>query len=271
LALEANIEGHATAALNSYDPPTKAELDSAESDIRGADSDTLKTISDQLDTAQADLDNPSQYKADVSGLATDAHVLAIPTNPLLTNDSRLNNLDASVSSRSTLTAQQVWEYVTRTLTSGSGLTAQQVWEYATRELTGKTGFALTSAYDPAKTCFQASSWVAPDNTNIGNIWTETQTHPTLSEIEATTVLAKDSTVAKQADLLRGLGLMMENHVEDDIVRNASNLKTSSKFYLYNSKANALTHDKVTGIIAIYTISVTYDGSGYVTLFKVVKD
>ncbi len=38
---------------------------------------------------------------------------------------------------STLTAQQVWEYVTRTLTSAGagGATAQEVWEYATRTLT----------------------------------------------------------------------------------------------------------------------------------------
>lgn len=56
--------------------------------------------------------------ADLVGLATSANVTAaqsaiiaevdaIPTNPLLTTDSRLNNLDAAVSSRSTLTAPQV--------------------------------------------------------------------------------------------------------------------------------------------------------------------
>jgi len=46
------------------------------------------------------------------------------------------NLDAAVSTRSTLTAAQVWEYVTRTLTtSAGGATAQEVWEYATRTLT----------------------------------------------------------------------------------------------------------------------------------------
>ena len=39
-----------TAALNAYDPPTKAELDTAESNIRGSDSDDLKTLSDQIDS-----------------------------------------------------------------------------------------------------------------------------------------------------------------------------------------------------------------------------
>ncbi len=38
-----------TAVLAAYDGPTKAELDIAESNIRGVDSDTLKTISDQID------------------------------------------------------------------------------------------------------------------------------------------------------------------------------------------------------------------------------
>jgi len=47
--------------------------------------DTATTIPATITTAQADLDNPAQYKADVS------------------------NLDAAVSSRSTLTAANVWE------------------------------------------------------------------------------------------------------------------------------------------------------------------
>lgn len=40
----------------------------------------------------------------------------------------------------------------------------------------------------------ASGYTAPDNAGISNIWTETQTHPTLAEIEATTVLAKEATL-----------------------------------------------------------------------------
>jgi hypothetical protein len=38
---------------------------------------------------------------------------------------------------------------------GSTLTAEDVWTYATRALTDKVGFALTSAYDAAKTAAQA--------------------------------------------------------------------------------------------------------------------
>lgn len=45
----ASINAECDTALADYDAPTKAELDTAESNIRGADSDTLKTLSDQID------------------------------------------------------------------------------------------------------------------------------------------------------------------------------------------------------------------------------
>lgn len=70
---------------------------------------------------------------------------------------------------------------------------------------------------------------------------------------------------------RMLGLMMENHVEDDIVRDINGNKTSSKFYLYDSKANALAHDKATGLIATYSVAITYTVDEDVELFSVVKD
>lgn len=52
VAKEANIETHVTNSLNSYDPPTKTELDTIESNIRGTDLDTLKTLSDQIDNVE---------------------------------------------------------------------------------------------------------------------------------------------------------------------------------------------------------------------------
>jgi len=51
--------------------------------------------------------NNDNYLPDIEGstvLAKEATVSAIPTNPLLTNDTRLDNLDATISSRATTTA-----------------------------------------------------------------------------------------------------------------------------------------------------------------------
>jgi hypothetical protein len=47
----AEVNAEVDTALADYDAPTKTELDTAESNIRGADNDTLKTISDQVDGA----------------------------------------------------------------------------------------------------------------------------------------------------------------------------------------------------------------------------
>lgn len=50
-------------------------------------------------------------------------------------------IDAAISTRSTLTAQNVWEYATRTLSDYSG-----VWSVATRALTDKANFSLAQAF-----------------------------------------------------------------------------------------------------------------------------
>jgi len=115
---KADVKAEVDAALEEYDPPTKAELDTAESNIRGSDSDTLKTISDQIDNlndpsasaiADAVWDEaiadhttsttfggknqkgvPSEtlddYKADVSDLAVEANVETHVTNSLNSYD-----------------------------------------------------------------------------------------------------------------------------------------------------------------------------------------
>ena len=55
-----------------------------------------------------------------------AQLMAIPLGTALTSDSRFNNLDAAISTRSTLTASNVWANVTRELTSANeGLTLAQ--------------------------------------------------------------------------------------------------------------------------------------------------
>lgn len=82
-------------------------------------------------------------------------------------------------------------------------------------------------------------------------------------------MALNSTVAKEATLTRALGLVLENHVEDDIVRDANGLKIASNIYCYDSSAHATAHDKVTGLTAVYATTVTY-ASGHMTRFKVVR-
>ena len=59
LAIEANVEGHVTTALNAYDPPTKAEMDTAHSTTDGLINtvdgvvDAIKAVTDLLPDAGA--------------------------------------------------------------------------------------------------------------------------------------------------------------------------------------------------------------------------
>jgi hypothetical protein len=69
---------------------------------------TLQSGIDIIRTDIAEVDNRTiQIKVDTDRIPTDpakeSSVHAIPTNPLLTTDARLNNLDARISTRSTLT------------------------------------------------------------------------------------------------------------------------------------------------------------------------
>lgn len=62
----------------------------------------------------------------------------------------VDNLNATVGSRSTLTAADVWGYASRALTDKANFTLAtgeyaNIWGYATRSLTDKTGFSLSAA------------------------------------------------------------------------------------------------------------------------------
>jgi len=83
--------------------------------------------------------------------------------------------------------------------------------------------------------------------------------PTLSQIEASTVLAK------QAELLRALGLVQENQYIDQVVYTGTHV-TSMRLRIYNSAINVGTG---TGVVATYTITANYVGDE-LDYYKVVK-
>jgi hypothetical protein len=68
----------------------------------------------------------------------------VVAHPTTLTPTKSGYLDAAITSRSTLTAQQVWEYATRTLSS-FGTLAADVWTNATRSLTDKAGFTISGS------------------------------------------------------------------------------------------------------------------------------
>lgn len=93
--------------------------------------------------------------------------------------------------------------------------------------------------------------------------------PTVDEIwsNATRTLTSFGTLT--ADLARVLGLVMENLVEEVISRDSNGNKLTSTIYIYDSAANATTHDKATGLVASYDITASYT-SNLMDIFKSIK-
>ena len=96
LALEANVAGHVTTSLNSYDPPTRAELTS---DIAGLNDITAASVwavgARTLTTAT------SEFMADVSGLFTSANGAIL--------DASVDGLEDTSAPSAATVADAVWD------------------------------------------------------------------------------------------------------------------------------------------------------------------
>lgn len=113
------------------------------------------------------------------------------------------------------------------------------------------------------------TYTAPDNTSIGDIKTEVLTHPNLTEIEASTVLAKEATLTTINTLVtRALGLSQENYRIKDPVYNTNNDLLSSTIEIF---ANASDCEADTSPTASYSVVATYDTSNRLLTYKVVKN
>jgi len=75
----------------------------------------------------------------ISSRASQESVSAIPTNPLLDNDSRLDNLDATISSRLASNDSRL-DNLDATISSRSSHTPADVWSYSNRELTNPDNY-----------------------------------------------------------------------------------------------------------------------------------
>lgn len=71
------------------------------------------------------------------------------------------------------------------------------------------------------------------------------------------------------DMQRVLGMVLHNHVEDDVERDSRGNKLSSIIYFYNSAANATTHDKSTGLIGKYNVAVDTENDS-MSLLKIIQ-
>lgn len=109
---------------------------------------------------------------------------------------------------------------------------------------------LTGAGGSSPTVEQIRQEMDDNSVDLNTIVTNTSGLPTLAEIEASTVLAK------QEDLLRAIGLMQENHFMDNTVYDGANNLTSARIRLYGVAGSVGTDNDV---IATYTVTAVYTG------------
>lgn len=186
-SLETNIETHVTNSLNSYDPPTRAELTTDKNSIIAE----VNTNETKIDTVQADLNiltgsdgvtlatlqpnyAPNKVIPDAAGTAAALHVI---TDGKL--DTLLSRISASIATALTKIADVA---IAGTETTGSLL------RLFYDRITGLVALDLTVAKDAT---------VAKTDGAKGTdaIYDEVITHPTLTEIEASTSLAKEATLS----------------------------------------------------------------------------
>jgi hypothetical protein len=135
-------------------------------DITGFNDVSQAQVNAEADTALADAGVTAARQAhldtDVSSRLASSSYTA-PDNGTI---SAIASIVAALPSASTIAAA-VWAAGQRTLTSFGTLVAD-VWANTSRTLSDKTGFALTSAYDAAKTAAQASDIPTASITAIKN-------------------------------------------------------------------------------------------------------
>jgi hypothetical protein len=137
----AEIEGSAVLAKVNTAMTLAAAYDAAKTaatqssvDAVATDIDTLATSVDTLDQLVQDLPTLTEIEA-TAVLAKTTDVTAVPGAVRTELATELARIDANISSRSTLTAQDIPQ----------GLTAEQVWTHATRTLTETPGLTTGQA------------------------------------------------------------------------------------------------------------------------------
>ena len=181
------------------------------------------------------------------------------------------NLDTTISSRSSHSAADVWAVGTRTLTSFGTLVAD-IWAYSTRTLTAFSTALAVSVWDVLESAIatansigvklktnldttissrlSSAGYTAPDNAGISSILSESQSHPTLAEIEASAVLAKEAT-----------STTIKAKTDTIVWADITDIKDESLGkWSINKTTNVLTMYKVDGVTVLKQFNLTDNAS-----------
>ena len=195
--------------------PTNNIMGSSVKTDKDDEIDSIKSTVEGLPTAGNNADQvwDEQKSGHVAaGSFGETNQKVVPSETIGDYKADVSNLDETVSSRSSHSAADIWSVANRSLTDFGTLVADVVsgvWAYATRTLTAGT-----------------------KDSEIDEIKTKTDNHP--ADLDAEITLIK--------------GALGFNCVLDDFVYDGNGKATGGNLYIYDSAANANTHDKATGLL-----------------------
>ena len=197
------------------------------------------------------------------------------TTNLTTNNDKtgysISGTKTTLDALNDITAASVWVVTTRTLTS-FGTLIDDIWNYSTRTITAFSTSLALSVWDVLETAILTASsiglkvknnldalissrlatsgYTAPDNAGISYILAESQSHPTLGEIEASAVIAKEATSSA-----------IKTKTDTIIWGDVTSIKdVSIGKWSINKTTNVLTIYKVDGVTVLKTFNLTDNSS-----------
>lgn len=130
---------------------------------------------------------------------------------LASNDPRLNNLDAKISTRSTLVASEVWDNATRTLSTFTlpTIEVQKIWDHLTNTMgtLGSIGKLIKDYLDVAVSSRATQAQVqsllggVAQESSIQNLLAQTITEINQNEVKLNTVISLLNLVKPKTDLI----------------------------------------------------------------------
>jgi len=279
LAIEANVEGHVTNSLTTYDPPTRTEATSDKDEILTAvNADSTNVVDANIIQVQGNtITNVDDFKADVAALAIEANVEGHVTNSL-------NTYDSPTRTEATSDKDEILVAVNADSTSiviadvqfVNGVPVLSIDEFkadvSALAIEANVETHVTNSlntYDPP-TRTEATSDKDEILVAVGG---GDSTSPVIADIRFVNGVPVTSVDDFKADvstistlIRRVLGLVQENFYIDQIIYDANNAMTASRVRTYSVGASVGTNANV---LATYNVEVVYDANGNMESYRVI--
>ena len=279
LAIEANVEGHVTTSITTYDPPTRTEATSDKDEIINTiNADSTSIVDANIIQVQGNsVTNIDDFKADVSALAIEANVEGHVTNSL-------NTYDSPTRTEATSDKDEILVAVNADSTSiviadvqfVNGVPVLSIDEFkadvSALAIEANVETHVTNSlntYDPP-TRTEATSDKDEILVAVGG---GDSTSPVIADIRFVNGVPVTSVDDFKADvstistlIRRVLGLVQENFYIDQIIYDANNAMTASRVRTYSVGASVGTNANV---LATYNVEVVYDANGNMESYRVI--